>query len=186
LSWVFGPAWLRCLPWKYEFSIHRLIRTLFDAIYGCLSLARPSNSNERRLRSRSKGAPRYHHSEIERSTFLVYASDRRPHSTFQTMATRAISSLQVRWPRAWLPAFPATDIPDSAHVAKEHCYVIGWMDGKLAISPVRVIYKKFGSESGASWRFCMWANIWIAHQIRRLDPAGATSMPSPVIGSLLR
>ena len=118
---------------------------------GCLSLARPSRQQREAASARAaKELLAAHHSEIEKSTFLVYASDCPASFDFTNHGDKG--DFKFTGPMAsGLAAGISEDgyLLTVAHVAKEHCYVMGWMDGKLAISPARVIYKKFGRQSGA-------------------------------------
>lgn len=118
---------------------------------GCLSLARPGKQQREAASARAaKELLAAHHSEIEKSTFLVYASDSPASFDFTNHGDKG--DFKFTGPMAsGLAAGISGDgyLLTATHVAKEHCYVMGWMDGKLAISPARVIYKKFGRQSGA-------------------------------------
>jgi len=118
---------------------------------GCLSLARPSKPQREAASARAaKELLAAHRSEIEKSTFLVYASDCPTSFNFTNHGDKG--DFKFTGPMASGLAAGISDdgyLLTAAHVAKEHCYVMGWMDGKLAISPARVIYKKFGRQSGA-------------------------------------
>jgi hypothetical protein len=143
---------------------------------GCLSLARPSKQQREAASARAaKELLATHHSEIERSTFLVYASDRPAAFDFSNHGDKG--DFKFTGPMAsGLAAGISGDgyLLTAAHVAKEHCYVIGWMDGKLAISPVRVIYKKFGSESGAELAILhVGKHLDCPIKLGALDPAGS-------------
>jgi len=130
---------------------------------GCLSLARPSKQHREEASARAaKELLAAHYSEIGKSTFLVYASERPASIDFSSHGDK----VDFKWMSPMVCGL-ATGISDdgylltAAHVVKEHCYVIGWMDGKQAIAPARLVYKKHGSESGAE--------LAILHVDRHLD-----------------
>jgi len=121
---------------------------------GCLSLARPSKRNREEACGRGAKELVAHRSELEKVTFLVLASDRpasfeppshdrKPH--FDLVDPKGITGL-------------ATGISEdgyfltAAHVTeREYCYVVGWMDGKPAPFPARVVYRKLDKGFGADW-----------------------------------
>ena len=143
---------------------------------GCLSLARPGKQQREAASARAaKELLAAHHSEIEKSTFLVYASDRPAAFDFSNHGDKG--DFKFMSPMAsGLAAGISGDgyLLTAAHVVKEHCYVIGWMDGKLAISPARVIYKKFGSESGAELAILhVDKHLDCPIKLGTLDPAGS-------------
>ena len=117
---------------------------------GCLSLARPDKQQRNEASARAVKQLAAHRSELKKVTFLVYASDRPVSLEFSSHGDKV--DLKAISPEMALGL--ATGISGdgylltAAHVVKEHCYVVGWMDGKLAVSPARVVYKKFGSDFG--------------------------------------
>jgi Trypsin-like peptidase domain len=142
---------------------------------GCLSLARPSKPQREAASARAaKELLAAHHSEIEKSTFLVYASDCPASFAFTNHGDKG--DFKFTGPMASGLAAGISDdgyLLTAAHVAKEHCYVMGWMDGKLAISPVRVIYKKFGRQSGAELAILhVGKHLDCPIKLGTLDPAG--------------
>ena len=142
---------------------------------GCLSLARPSK--QQREAASAQAAKEFlasHHSEIEKSTFLVYASDRTASFDFSNHGDKGDFKF-ISPMTSGLATGISNDgyLLTAAHVVKEHCYVIGWMDGKLAISPARVIYKKFGSEFGAELAILhVGKHLDCPIKLGTLDPAG--------------
>lgn len=142
---------------------------------GCLSLARPSKPQREAASARAiKELLAAHHSEIEKSTFLVYASDCPASFNFTNHGDKG--DFKFTGPMASGLAAGISDdgyLLTAAHVAKEHCYVMGWMDGKLAISPARVIYKKFGRRSGAELAILhVGKHLDCPIKLGTLDPVG--------------
>jgi len=118
---------------------------------GCLSLARPSKRHREEASARAAKELVAHRSKLEKVTFLVLASDH--------PASFEVSSQQDKFHFKYVDPETgvglATGISEdgylmtAAHVTRrEHCYVVGWMDGKPAVSPARVVYKKLGREFG--------------------------------------
>ena len=142
---------------------------------GCLSLARPSKQQREAASARAaKELLAVHHSEIERSTFLVYANDRPAAFDFSNHGDKGDFKF-ISPMTSGLATGTSNDgyLLTAAHVVKEHCYVMGWMDGKLAISPARVIYKKFGSEFGAELAILhVGKHLDCPIKLGTLDPAG--------------
>ena len=142
---------------------------------GCLSLARPSKQQREAASARAaKELLAVHHSEIERSTFLVYANDRPAAFDFSNHGDKGDFKF-ISPMTSGLATGTSNDgyLLTAAHVVKEHCYVMGWMDGKLAISPARVIYKKFGNEFGAELAILhVGKHLDCPIKLGTLDPAG--------------
>ena len=117
---------------------------------GCLSLARPSKQDREEASARAGKWLAAHRSEVGKSTFLVFASDRP--TSFESSSYE--DKFNYKFARPEMDSGLATGISDdgylltAAHVVNEYCYVVGWMDGKPAVSPARVVYKKFGREFG--------------------------------------
>jgi S1-C subfamily serine protease len=130
---------------------------------GCLSLSRPSKQDRQEASARAGKWLAAHRSEVGKSTFLVYASDRPTSFEFSSHEGKC----DYKFARPEMDSGLATGISDdgylltAVHVVKEHCFVVGWMDGKPAVSPARVVYKKFGGEFGEE--------LAILHVDKRLD-----------------
>ena len=118
---------------------------------GCLSLAQPSKRHREEASARATEELVAHRSKLEGVTFLVLASDR--------PASYEVSSQDDKFyfkfvdPKTGVGL--ATGISEdgylitAAHVTtRQHCYVVGWMEGKPAVFPARVVYKQLGREFG--------------------------------------
>lgn len=117
---------------------------------GCLSLARPSKQQRDEAFARAGKQLAAHRAELEKVTFLVFANDHPTSLEFSSHGEKV--DIKSMSPDMGLGL--ATGISDdgylltAAHVAKEHCYVVGWMDGKPALSPARMVHRQFGPEFG--------------------------------------
>jgi len=130
---------------------------------GCLSLARPSKQQREEASARAEKWFAAHRSEVGKSTFLLFASDRP--TSFEVSSRDG--KCDYKFARPKMDSGLATGISDdgylltAAHVVEEHCYVVGWMDGQPTVSPARVVYKWFGGEAGEE--------LAILHVGRHLD-----------------
>ena len=133
-----------------NFRFLLLLALALTLLTGCLSLARPSKQQREEASALAKKQFAAHRSELEKVTYRIYASDRPV--PFEFSSHGDTYNLKSQSPGLTLGL--ATGISDdgylltAAHVAREHCYVVGWMDGKPALSPARVVYRQFGPEFG--------------------------------------
>jgi len=120
---------------------------------GCLSLARPSKRHREEASARAAKELVAHRSKLEKVTFLVVASDRA--ASFEVSSNDHKIQIHFNFvdPKGthWL----ATGISEDGYLMtvahfprRERYYVVGWMDGKPAFAPARVVYKKLGREFG--------------------------------------
>jgi hypothetical protein len=127
-----------------------LLAIVLMLLTGCLSLARPGKQQRKEASARAAKQLAAHRAELEKVTYRMYCSDRPAPFEFSSHGDKF--NLKCKSPRMTLGL--ATGISDdgylltAAHVVEEHCYVVGCMDGKPALSPARVVYKKFGREFG--------------------------------------
>ncbi len=143
---------------------------------GCLSLARPGKQQREDASALAKKQLAAHRSELEKVTYLMFASDHPAPLEFSSHGGKV--DLKSISPGMTLGL--ATGISDdgylltAAHVVKEHCYVVGWMDGKPALSPARVVYQQFGPEFGEELAILhVDKHLDCPIRMGALDPAGS-------------
>ena len=145
------------MNWESRQINHSLLSVTFVALSlrlltGCLSLGRPSKRHREEAAARGAKELVAHGSKLERATFLAAASDRP--ASFEVSSNDHKITFHFVAPNGFYGL--ATGISEdgylmtAAHVVtrREHCYVVGWMDGKPAVSPARVVYKKLGRKFG--------------------------------------
>ena len=141
---------------------------------GCLSLERPSSQQREKAAARASRDLIAHRAELEKVTSLVFASDHPTTITFSSHGDKG--NLTYTATDLGLAVGISDDgyLLTAAHVAKEYCYVLGWMGGKQAVSPARVVYRQVGSKPGEEWAI-LHVNERLDHSIKfgTLDTAGS-------------
>jgi hypothetical protein len=127
-----------------------LLVLVLTLLTGCLSLARPGKEQRDEAFARAAKQLAAHRAELKKVTYLVFASERPAPLEFSSHGDQ----VDIKSMSPGMGLGLATGISDdgylltAAHVVEEHCYVVGWMDGQPALSPARVVCKKFGREFG--------------------------------------
>lgn len=140
------PTWLKMA----RFLVPVLIVCSVSALTGCLSMAKPSRGVREEAFARAAKDLAAHRSELQKVTFLVYASDSPAAFDFANHGDKIDMHFESRELFSGLATGISSDgyLLTAAHVVKAHCYVAGWMGGQQIVAPARVVYQESGDEFG--------------------------------------
>ncbi len=142
---------------------------------GCMSLAKPDQVDRDESFARGARALAAHRGELEKVTYLVFASD----SPASFDLAEHGDTIDLSFKNAKLISGLATAVSSdgylltAAHVFKKYCYVVGWMNGRQRVAKARLVYRELGREFGQE--------LAILHVDRHLDspiPLGALDATS--------
>jgi hypothetical protein len=144
------------------------------AVTGCLSMAKPSRGVREEAFARAAKDLAAHRSELQKVTFLVYASDSPTAFDFASHGDKIDMHFESRELFSGLATGISSDgyLLTAAHVVKAHCYVAGWMGGQQIVAPARVVYQESGGEFGEDLAILHVDEPLDSHiQLGKLDPA---------------